>query len=70
MNEFPLTNLGRRFEHRILRQLNWFKPQSQAFGLELMSSADFLDTDFRLEWLVNGILVAGQPALVGGAKRL
>jgi replicative DNA helicase len=33
------------------------------------TSAEFLRGDYRLAWLVNGLLVQGQPAVLGGPKK-
>jgi len=37
--------------------------------LALLDSAAFANADYRLEWLVKGILVKGQPAVFGGPKK-
>ena len=37
--------------------------------LQLIGSAEFSGREFRNEWLVENVLVAGQPALVGGMKK-
>jgi hypothetical protein len=35
----------------------------------LVPSAEFDRNDYRLEWLVRGVLVRGQPAVLGGGKK-
>jgi AAA domain-containing protein len=39
------------------------------FSLGLIDTATFLATEYRLEWLVNKILVARQPCVIGGPKK-
>ena len=37
--------------------------------LRTMTSAEFASADFKLEWLVTGVLVKGQPVIVGGPEK-
>ncbi len=43
--------------------------QDKRERLQLIDSQTFATTDYKQTWLVNGVLVAGQPALVGGPKK-
>ena len=38
--------------------------------LSLISSAEFATTEYKLEWLVEGLLVKGQPGVWGGPKKV
>lgn len=39
------------------------------FKFEPIASTDFVAREYKREWLVKNILVAGQPVIVGGAKK-
>jgi AAA domain len=39
------------------------------FHPKLFQSPEFFAADFRKEWLVKGVLVRGQPAVLGGPKK-
>ncbi len=39
------------------------------YELHAMTSAEFATADFKLEWLVKGVLVKGQPVIVGGPEK-
>lgn len=41
----------------------------EKFRLELISSKQFAETDYRQRYLVKRILVAGQPCMLGGAHK-
>jgi len=43
--------------------------QDKRERLQLIDSQTCATTDYKQTWLVNGVLVAGQPALVGGPKK-
>ena len=45
------------------------RSNEQQQGLQLIDSQTFATTDYKQEWLVKGVLVAGQPAVVGGPKK-
>jgi len=45
------------------------KPKANHRSLTLIDSASFAATQYRREWLVRNILVAGQPAIIAGAKK-
>jgi hypothetical protein len=42
---------------------------SSAYKFEPIDSATFANTTYAIEWLVKGMLVLGQPAVMGGAKK-
>jgi hypothetical protein len=44
-------------------------PKGAAPRFEFISSAEFAAAEYRLEWLVERLLVKGQPAVVGGPKK-
>lgn len=39
------------------------------FTLDLIDSLEFASGDYRLSWLVNRVLVKGQPCILGGPKK-
>jgi replicative DNA helicase len=43
---------------------------SAAYTFEPLTSAEFLVTQYKAEWLVKNLLVANQPGIVGGPKKV
>ena len=64
-----LESLGRRFSDEILALTHTEEPRPDADGLDLIDSRALLDADLDQEWHVERILVRGQPAVLGGAKK-
>jgi replicative DNA helicase len=54
-------------EARILREAA--AREAAQYRFSPLSSADFARASYRLEWLVEDVLVKGQPAVVGGPKK-
>jgi replicative DNA helicase len=44
-------------------------PDAEPFVIDLIDSATFFTTDYRLEWLVRRVLVANQPCVIGGPRK-
>ncbi len=42
------------------------EPEAARYRLETVNAVDFVNQKIKLEWAVTGLLVLGQPALVGG----
>jgi replicative DNA helicase len=45
------------------------RPDTAGYDPGFITSAAFDQGDYRLSWLVNGVLVAGQPGVLGGPKK-
>ena len=45
------------------------KPGRKPFTLDVLDSATFLANEYTLSWLVRGVLVKGQPCVIGGPKK-
>ena len=62
-----------QFGQQLLEQLEehaWqVDPDPQRDRLRLIDSATFMDTNYEQEWLIQQILVRGQPAIIGGPKK-
>jgi replicative DNA helicase len=43
--------------------------RGQGVQLDFVDSRTFFSTEYRLDWLVSGVLVRGQAAVVGGPKK-
>jgi hypothetical protein len=39
------------------------------YRFEPLTSAQFATTDYKMEWLIRGMMVKGQPTIVGGPKK-
>jgi replicative DNA helicase len=63
----------RALENLIAAVLNGTAPHRPAdpagYAFEAISSAEFFAADYRQEWLVQRLLVKGQPGIVGGPKK-
>ena len=53
---------------RLLREVERLGKKSVILS-PLISSAEFAEADYSLEWIVKGILVKDQPAIIGGALK-
>jgi hypothetical protein len=69
MIDFNYERVGKIFLRKAFQKLNRVEPQVGATGVELMDFPAFMATDFKLTWLVKKILVAGQPAIIGGHRK-
>jgi hypothetical protein len=61
--------LGKRFRADVWPHTQIVEPSPLGEGLDLIDTATFLRMDTGLKWLVKRILVEGQPAIMGGAKK-
>lgn len=61
------SDLGQRFSKAVLEAAITVVPSSSR--VEFIDAATFANSKYAREWLVRSILVAGQPAIVGGAKK-
>jgi hypothetical protein len=52
-----------------LFRCNLAEPEPPGPRLSLISSAEFDSTQYRRDWLVEGVLVEGQPVVLGGPKK-
>jgi AAA domain len=46
------------------------EPKNRPFRLDVMTSATFFTTGYKLRWLIHKILVADQPLVMGGPKKV
>ena len=60
---------GQELLNDILADAQHVQPDPYARSVDFVDAADFLVSDFRAQWLINGVLVAGQPAVIGGPKK-
>jgi hypothetical protein len=69
MTEEIMTALSEQLLVGLTADEHIIEPEPYDAEATFLSSADFLDQDARLEWHCENILVAGQPAVIGGAKK-
>ena len=69
MIAFNFATLGKRFRTELASISNVIEPSIIDGVGHLIHSSEFMARDCRLKWLVEGLLVEGQPAAVGGAKK-
>ncbi|MEX1223127.1 MAG: AAA family ATPase, partial [Pirellulales bacterium] len=62
-------HLGELFQREVQRLAHAVAPGERETDLGLIDSATFFNTDYCLEWLVNGLLVRDQPGVLGGPKK-
>ena len=60
---------GREFMDAILQRRTPVEPSSDKFELKVRSAIDLLKRPPKLEWLVENLLVRGQPAIIGGPQK-
>jgi|GEM_PF-973121 len=53
----------------LLTRLTDLRAGRGGYQLQPMTSAEFLAADFRLSWLVRGVLVDGQPMVIGAPEK-
>ena len=64
-----LAKLGKQFRAELWPHTQLIEPSPLDEGLSLLDTATFLRMNTDLKWLVKQILVEGQPAIMGGAKK-
>src|SRR4051794_6246408 len=62
--------LGKQFRRSVFELSNIVEPKPVSYGAEFIDSAAFMDAQFHQQWLIKNMLVADQPAIIGGAKKV
>ncbi|MEQ8788448.1 MAG: AAA family ATPase [Pirellulaceae bacterium] len=68
-DDLDFADLGRRFTDAVMQHVHVVEPRTGRDDVEFLDTQEFLDADFDLKWLVHRTLVAGQPAVMGGAHK-
>jgi AAA domain len=63
------TPLHQVFLRSIERNIHFIEPRYEPDRIEFLSSVEFAARQERHEWLIEGMLVANQPAVIGGAAK-
>ena len=65
-----LGGYGRQFVQEVDDITCSFDPTPNGRSIGFIDSDTFLSRDYHLQWLVNRIMVQGQPAIIGGPKKV
>ena len=60
---------GREFMDSVMQRRTPVEPATNKFELKVLSAVDLLKRPPKLEWLVENLLVRGQPAIIGGPQK-
>lgn len=60
---------GAEFLDGLEDRVTWIDPSPYSERLSILSASELLVMSLKPEWLVNRILVKGQPAVIGGPKK-